>query len=116
MELTEKLDGLFDISVPGVEDRLEMDWLREKEAREEDLMFLADQRDHELRKMNIEKERDVEYNKAVKDKTMRGSRDATMKSKIATNNNKNTEVEDKEDEISDENESEDYEPPKRREY
>ena len=43
-EFSEKMDGLFDISAPGVEARLEMDRLREEEAREEDL---ADQRDPE---------------------------------------------------------------------
>ena len=53
-EFSEKLEGLFDISVPGVEDRLEMDRLRD----EEDLKFLADQRDPELRKM-IEGKREV---------------------------------------------------------
>ena len=48
-----------------------MDRLREEEAREENLMFLADDTDPELRKMGVGKERDVEYDKAVTDKTIR---------------------------------------------
>ena len=57
------MDGLFDISAPGVEVRLEMDRLREEEAREEDLVFLADQRDPELRMMSVGKDRDMDYDK-----------------------------------------------------
>ena len=91
-----------------------MDRLREEGAREEDLVFLADQRDPELRKMSVGKERDLDYDKAVKDKTMRGTRDARMKSKIVTINNNNTVDEDKDDEVIDEDESEDFELPKKR--
>ena len=43
-EFSEKLDEMFDISIPGVEDRLEGDRLRDQEARDEDIRFLRDQK------------------------------------------------------------------------
>ena len=41
---SEKLDQLFDICVPDVEERLQVDRLRDQQARVEDLKFLEDQR------------------------------------------------------------------------
>ena len=41
-EFSEKLDNLFDISIPGVEENLMSDRLRDQEAREEDIRFLED--------------------------------------------------------------------------
>jgi len=38
MEFSEKMDELFDISVPGVENKLVMDRLRKEQAREEDIL------------------------------------------------------------------------------
>ena len=38
-EFCEKIDNLFDISLPGVEDKLESDRLRDEEAKEEDIRF-----------------------------------------------------------------------------
>jgi hypothetical protein len=81
-EFSEKLDGLFDISVPEVEDRLEGDRLREEQAREEDLVFLQDQRDPDLRKMSVGEERDLNYDEAIKDKAGRDSRSSRMKGKV----------------------------------
>ena len=73
-EFSEKLDELFDISIPGVEDMLEMDRMREEQAREEDLRFLADQRDPERRKMFVGKERDTDFDDANEDKSLRETR------------------------------------------
>ena len=41
-EFSEKLDNLFDISIPGVEENFMSDRLRDQEAREEDIRFLED--------------------------------------------------------------------------
>ena len=113
-QFSEKLDNLFDISVPGVEEILEGDRLREEQAREEDLMFLADQRDPDLRKMSVGKERDLDYDEANEDKSLRDTRDSRMTVKINRNNNiSKTIVEDKEqDEVTDDDErDDDFEPP-----
>ena len=115
-EFSENLDELFDVSIPGVEDMLEMDRLREEQAREEDLRFLADQRDPERRKMSVGKERDMDFDEAIQDKSLRETRDGRMKVKInvknSINNNNEEEVEDEEEEESDEDNSADFEPPK----
>ena len=62
---SEKLDQLFDICVPDVEERLQVDRLRDQQARVEDLEFLEDQRDTERRKMCVGKVRDKDYECAI---------------------------------------------------
>ena len=111
-EFSEKLDELFDISIPVVEDMLEMDRMREEQAREEDLRFLADQRDPERRTMFVGKERDTDFDDANEDKSLRETRNERMKVKINVNNiiNNNNE-EEQEEEVTDEDDSADFEPP-----
>ena len=112
MEFSEKLDELFDISVPGVENQLEVDRLREEQAREEDIRFLADQRDPDRRKMSVGGKRDLDYDEAVEDKAMRETRNVRMTGKtvIETNNNKQNEDDDiEDDEEVDDDETSDFE-------
>ena len=111
---SEILDELFDISVPGADSRLMMDRLRQDQARQEDLEFLADQRDVDRRKMCVGKQRDVKYEKAILDKALRESRSDRVKP--ITNNNfpMETEIdEEKEDSIHDDG-SDDFVPEKRK--
>ena len=84
---SEKLDELFDICVPDVENRLLVDRLRVEQAREEDLLFLEDQRDPDRRKMCVGKERDKEYDYAIHDKVLRETRNDRVKLRISENNN-----------------------------
>ena len=109
-EFSEKLDEMFDISIPGVEDRLEGDRLRDQEARDEDIRFLRDQKDPDSRKMCVGKARDEKYGEAVKDKVKRDTR--TDRMALETNDkNNNIEFDKAEDDVLEEEETEDYVPP-----
>ena len=81
MEFSEKMDELFDISVPGVE---MMDRLRKEQAREEDIVFLEDQRDTERRKMSVSSHRDLDYEEALEKRARRNTREERMKVKDST--------------------------------
>lgn len=81
MEFSEKMDELFDISVPGVEDKLVMDRLRKEQAREEDIIFLEDQRDTERRKMSVSSHKDLDFEEALEDRARRYTREERMKVK-----------------------------------
>ena len=107
-EFSEKLDNLFDISIPGVEENLMSDRLRDQEAREEDIRFLEDQKDPDRRKMSVGKLSDDRHEGAVVEKIRKNTRtDRMVQENYFIVNNNEVEVG-----ISDNDETEDYIPPK----
>jgi hypothetical protein len=70
-------DKLFDISVPGIEDRIRGDRLRSQEARDEDLDFLSDQKGD--RKMYISNELDQDYETSLKNREKRHRKMAELR-------------------------------------
>ena len=115
---SEIMDELFDISVPEADSKLLGDRLRQEQAKEEDLEFLADQRDPERRKMCVGKERDLDFDAAVHDNVLRESRNERVKLKVRENKNISidTEEEDVEEReiIEDEDETPNFVAPKKR--
>ena len=68
-DFVDESNRLFDISVANVEAKIGADRLRCKEAKEEDILFLQDQRND--RKMYITEELDHDFEKSVKSKIER---------------------------------------------
>ena len=58
-----------------------MDRFRKEQAREEDIIFLEDQRDTERRKMSVSSHRDMDYQEALEDRARRDTREERMKVK-----------------------------------
>ena len=103
-----KVESLFDISSRVAVDQIQGDRLRDEESKEEDLMFLADQRDPSRRKMFVDMEgRDTEYDKKVGDKLARSQRPKRMTGKVSDDTNNNN-LED--NEVVEDDNDEDYVP------
>ena len=103
-----KLDSLFDISCPDSENMIKGDKLRSKQAVQEDIKFIKDQRGD--RKMSIGK-RDEDYDRCIGKKVVRDSRAERMTTKASSKSldseNNNRQAEDIDQEDSSDSESDD---------
>ena len=74
----EESDNLFDISLPGFENRIQNDRLRDLSAREEDLEFYRDQKSERIMFIDLEKP-DMHLEEAIKRQNFRQDRENRMK-------------------------------------
>ena len=99
-DFIQECEGLFDITKADTENLIRKDRMRSEEAKEEDIMFLRDQKTS--RKMAISEAEDVSYEAAIKRKELRAERFSEMAKNVVKINEgdlNNTELEVSVDEV-----------------